>query len=211
MEQSMEAQAFWEVIGAYNDATWWASYAFIALLLATLFLSYRTKIRFAVKLALGLFHLFIGIVFFGMYGTQPIQKFFALPLFIACGVLFIFESITNPGDTPRKPSLFQILLLCLYALYPVFSFLLGHRFPLIVTYSMPCPTACLGLSVYALYPKKNKILLLLLTVWGLTGVKAIFFDAYEDIILLVCGIYGVFLLYKELQAGKLKHGGEIAK
>ncbi|AEV30528.1 hypothetical protein SpiGrapes_2771 [Sphaerochaeta pleomorpha str. Grapes] len=194
----MEAQAFWEVIGAYNSATWWASFAFLTLLLAALLISYTTKIHFAIKCALGLFHLFIGIVFFGIFGTEPIQKFFALPLFISCGILFFYEAISNHDDKPRKPNFFQIVLLSLYALYPACSYMLGHRFPHIVTYSMPCPVVCLGLSAYALYPRKNKVLLLLLTVWGLTGVKAIFFDAYEDMILLVCGIYGVLLLRKEL-------------
>lgn len=198
----MEEQAFWQVIGAYNDATGWAFFAFPALLVATLVLSYTTKLRFAVKLTLGLLYLFIGVVFFGIFGTEPIQKYFALPLFIACGFLFLYEARANHTDKPQKPNLFQSILLCLYALYPAFSYLLGHRFPQLVTYSMPCPVACLGLSIYALYPKKNKVLLMLLTIWGLTGVKAIFFNAYEDVILLVCGIYGVFLLTKELPTRK---------
>ena len=32
--------------------------------------------------------------------------------------------------------------------------------------------------------------LALLTLWGLTGIKSIFFHAYEDTILLLCGLYG---------------------
>ena len=61
----------------------------------------------------------------------------------------------------------------------------------IVTYVMPCPVVSLGIIVYAGYKVKNKSLLTLLTIWGLTGIKSIVFNAYEDIILLVCGLYGV--------------------
>lgn len=44
---------------------------------------------------------------------------------------------------------------------------------------------------------KNRVLLALLTIWGLTGINSVIFCAYEDIILLVCGIYGVYLMIKE--------------
>ncbi|MBU3849686.1 MAG: hypothetical protein IAA16_03890, partial [Candidatus Treponema excrementipullorum] len=57
----------------------------------------------------------------------------------------------------------------------------------------------LSIAVYSGYQKKNKLLLALLTVWGLTGIKSLIFNAYEDIILLVCGLYGVVLLFKEIR------------
>lgn len=41
--------------------------------------------------------------------------------------------------------------------------------------------------------------LALLTVWGLTGIKSVIFSAYEDIILLICGLYGVVLLVSEIK------------
>ena len=64
---------------------------------------------------------------------------------------------------------------------------------------MPCPVISLSIAVYAGYERKNKILLALLTVWGLTGIKSIIFHAYEDIILLVCGLYGMILLINEIE------------
>ena len=39
----------------------------------------------------------------------------------------------------------------------------------------------------------------LLTLWGLTGIKAFFFNAYEDIILLAVGIYALILLIMNLR------------
>ena len=71
-----------------------------------------------------------------------------------------------------------------------------------VTHIMPCPIVSLSIVVYAGYKRKNKLLLSLLMIWGLTGVKSIVFSAYEDIILLMCGIYAVYLLVKEIQLSK---------
>lgn len=51
-------------------------------------LSYTRIIKSAAKLALGIVNLFIGIVYFLIYGTEPIQRFFALPLYLAIGILY---------------------------------------------------------------------------------------------------------------------------
>ncbi len=98
-----------------------------------------------------------------------------------------------------KPNRIQTILLLLYLLYPIVSLLLGNSFPQMVTYIMPCPVISLSIAVYAGYKRKNKILLALLTIWGLTGIKSIIFNAYEDIILLVCGLYGVVLFINEIK------------
>jgi hypothetical protein len=66
-----------------------------------------------------------------------------------------------------------------------------------VTYLMPCPLVSLSIAAYSGYERKNILLLALLTVWGLTGIKSLLFNAYEDLILLVCGIYGVYLISAE--------------
>lgn len=68
-----------------------------------------------------------------------------------------------------------------------------------VMHIMPCPVISLSIAVYAGYHKKNKILLALLAIWGLTGIKAIFFQVYEDIILLACRLYGAALFVREIK------------
>lgn len=193
----MNAQVFWEIIGQYNQSTLVIQIVLLVLVVIALGLSYSNKIPWITKVMLGIANLYIGIVFFGYYGTMPIQKFFALPLYLLCGFLFLYESWRNRNDTLERPGLFQMILLLLYGVYPVISLLLGNHFPQMVTHIMPCPIISLSIAVYAGYKKKNKLLLLLMTIWGLTGVKALVFAAYEDIILLICGIYGVVLLIKE--------------
>lgn len=198
----MDTQVFWNVIGQYNQNTILIQIILFILTVLAVLLSYTNKIACCAKLMLGITNLFIGIVFFGCFGTQPIQKFFAFPLYLLCGFLFLYEGFRNKSDTLEKPDLFQTVLLLLYCLYPLISFLSGNRFPQMVTYIMPCPIVSLSIAVYAGYKRKNKLLLLLLTIWGLTGIKSIIFAAYEDIILFICGIYGVYLLIKEIRLQK---------
>ena len=69
---------------------------------------------------------------------------------------------------------------------------------------MPCPVISLSIAVYAGYKRKNKLLLILLTIWGLTGIKSIIFHAYEDMILLLCGFYGIMLSVNEIKRSKSK-------
>lgn len=199
----MDAQAFWDVISNYNRQTWIIQIALLVFLLIAVALSYTKKIKWAAKFSLGVINLFIGIGFFAWYGTEHIQKFFAFPLYIACGVLFLYESLHNKDDILKTPTAFQMFLLVLYLVYPFVSMLLGNSFPQMVTYIMPCPVISISMTVYSGYTRKNKLLLALLTIWGLTGIKSVIFNAYEDIILLICGLYGIMLLANEIrQSGR---------
>lgn len=87
----MNAQAFWNVIGDYNEQTKNVQIGLLIFMILAIALSYIRKVNWAAKFALGIVNLFIGIVFFAWYGTEPIQKFFALPLYLLCGILFLYE------------------------------------------------------------------------------------------------------------------------
>ena len=195
----MNADAFWAVIGTYNQHTWPLQVALLIVVALSLLLSYTQRIRWAAKCALGIVNLFIGIGFFARYGTEPIQRFFALPLYLLTGRPLLYESWRHRDDPPSRPNGLQALLLLLYLVYPLVSLLLGNTFPRMVTHIMPCPVISLSITVYAGYARKNRLLLALLTIWGLTGVKSVIFQAYEDIILLVCGIYCLILLVNEIR------------
>ena len=134
----MDASVFWSVIGAYNRQTVMLQVFLLALLSAALSVAYRHRWGRPAWLALGVAHLFIGIVFFGIYGTEPIQKYFAMPLFVLCGFLFLYEGIWHKSGVLDRPTRAQWVLLALYVLYPLISALLGNRFPTLVTHIMPC-------------------------------------------------------------------------
>ena len=195
----MSTQTFWNIIGNYNEHTIIAQIFLMILIACAAILSYSKKVNWAVKFALGIAYLFIGIVFFAYYGTEPIQKLFALPLFLICGILFLYESWHNKDDILAVPTHWQIILLLCYLIYPLFSIILGKDFPKMTTYIMPCPVISLGIVIYAGYKKRNIVLLVLLTIWGLTGIKSVIFNVYEDIILLICGLYGCALCLNEMK------------
>ncbi len=198
----MDAQTFWNVIGKYNHDTKAIQIGLLLFIALSISLSFVQRQGWMAKFALGIVNLFIGLVFFGVYGTEPIQKYFALPLYLASGAIFLYESRHSRSDTLHKPNFYQALLLFLFLFYPFASVLLGNSFPQMVTHIMPCPIISLSITVYSGYNRKNKLLLFLLTVWGLTGIKSIIFNAYEDIILLICGLYGIILLAKEIRKSR---------
>ena len=201
----MDTSIFWEIIGNYNSQTIIIQIILFVLLIFSFIISYTGKINWFLKLMLGITNIYMGIIFFGFYGTEKIQKYFALPLFIICGILFIIESIKNKNDPMKKFNKWQILFLVLYILYPIISILLGNKFPKMVTHIMPCPLISLSIIVYSAYENKNRILLIIMALWGLTGIKSFYADAYEDLILLVCGIYCIIILLKENKKYKVRH------
>jgi hypothetical protein len=190
----MDASAFWEIIGRYNLNTGVYQIVLLSLLVAGILASYLSNNKWIAKAVLGVLNLFIALFFFLQFGTEPIQKYFALPLFSACAILFFYEAVRHSEDIISRPSVAAIILMVLYAAYPLMSTLLGGRFPQLVTHIMPCPVVTISIAVYSCYKRKNLVLLLLLTIWGLTGVKALIFSAYEDIILLLAGLFGVWLI-----------------
>lgn len=199
----MEANVFWDIISQYNQNTWIFQVLLFCLFILSFVLAYTKKLYHYPKLALGILNVYIAIVFFLYYGTEPIQIYFALPLYMVIGILFFYEAFKRKNDLFQKPDTVQILLLFLVLFYPFVSLLLGNSFPAMVTYIMPCPVISLSIVIYSCYKYKNKYLLLLMAIWGLTGIKAFFFNALEDIILLICGIYCLFLFIKELQTTKI--------
>jgi len=195
----MDAAAFWRIIGEYNTATITYQIALFVILLIVATLAIKKNKGWLCKAFLGILNLFIGVVFFAKYGTEPIQLYFALPLYIGTGVLFLYDAWKNKDAECLRPNTWQWVLIGLYLLYPVVSILCGSSYPEMVTHIMPCPVITISIALYSCFAKKNRLLLILMTIWGLTGVKAIIFHAYEDLILLAAGIYGVILVIKSFR------------
>ncbi|NCC99461.1 MAG: hypothetical protein EOL95_07155 [Bacteroidia bacterium] len=205
----MNANAFWDVIGIYNQETCVIQIAFVLAIIFGLIYAYFKHKYWIPKIILSIVNLFIGITFFLIYGTEPIQYYFAAPLFILTGILFIYDAIKKPNISMNPFGVIHYILLALIISYPFISFLLGHSFPKMVVWIMPCPFISFSILIYSLYKQKNILILILLTIWGLTGVKSFFFNAYEDIILLICGFYGIALIIEEINMIKGDNQSEI--
>lgn len=81
----MDAAAFGEVIGNYNEQTAALQIGLLIFLILEVALSYTHKVNWAAKFIFGIVNLFIAVAFFAWCGTEPIQKYFALPLYLLCG------------------------------------------------------------------------------------------------------------------------------
>ena len=141
----MDAQAFWNVIGSYNQSTWIMQIALVLLIGASTIIAYKGKYIWLPKLILGITNLFIGVVFFLYYGTEPIQYFFAFPLYICVGLLLIWECYNHKDSSFHHFNIVQCILLFLVIFYPFVSIMLGHSFPQMVTNIMPCPVISISI------------------------------------------------------------------
>ena len=200
----MDGNVFWNIIAQYNQGTIKVQCILFVLIIFSFVMTLAMKYCWILKTALGIMNIYIAVAYFIAYGTEPIQRYFAFPLFFAIGVLFLYESWRNADDEASHPDSIHIVLFLLYFIYPILSLLLGNSFPRMVTYIMPCPAASISIVAYSLYGRKNRVLLLLLILWGLTGVKSLFFQAYEDIILLICGIYGITVLINDVRSKSME-------
>ena len=110
----MDTQSFWNVIEQYNQNTIIIMSILFVLIVTAVILSYTHKIVYSAKLILGIANLFIGVVFFGCYGTQLIQKIFALPLFLFAEFYFFMK----PSIIKRiyLKSLIYFKLCCFYCI-----------------------------------------------------------------------------------------------
>ena len=190
---------FWEIICRYNVETTYLqvifSFLIIGLLLISLFKQNHLIDLFLKSLFTAAFF-FVGFFFFLVIDKSFTAIIFG-PYFILIGLLFLLDLLKTKSQF-RQTTSFQLLLYVLVLLYPVISYLLGHNYPQQILYLFPCPIASFALITYCRLIKRNELLNILLILWGLTGVKAFMFDAKEDLILLMVGLYGLydFIKYK---------------
>ncbi|WP_069997177.1 DUF6064 family protein [Cellulosilyticum sp. I15G10I2] len=201
----MDASKFWKVISNYNGATYVLQIAILSTLVVSCILARKEKVVWLPKVSYGLTSIYLAFVFFLVFGTEPIQYFFAFPLYLLLGLTFIFEAVKHKDEHFEKFTLGQWILGALVAVYPLVSIVQGKTFPEMLLYIMPCPVVCIGVIIWLGYKRRNLLSLALLTIWGLTGIKAFFFDAYEDIILFAIGIYALVLFLLEIKKRNLHY------
>ncbi|MCF2140440.1 MAG: DUF6064 family protein [Candidatus Lokiarchaeota archaeon] len=147
--------------------------------------------------------LWIGIIFFFLLGKDLPAYIIQTSLFSLLGILFAIDFKWNrivfkipQGKT--KKTLYFVLLVLVFA-YPLIGYLLGgHSYPkLIILGSYPCPTTALALVLISGNSRKIdwKIFLLLL-IWAIPFpifIQIPQFGVYEDIIMLLSGLYSAGL------------------
>jgi hypothetical protein len=199
-------EQFFEVFTRYNDAVWPAQFLLYAVALAALglVLARQRHAGRAVSAVLALLWAWMAVVYHLVYFREvnPAATLFGAA-FLLAAALFAWHGVVRGKlefAWARDARSAAGLLLIAYglAIYPALAWLLGHRYPAMPTFGLPCPTTLFTLGLLTLlrppYPRSVFIVPL---AWVLVGAHAVFlFGLYEDIGLLAAGAAGAWLLFQ---------------
>lgn len=201
-------EEFWNVIGIYNTTLLWLQLVLIGLLIvgtAACYIKKSSVFQIILKIILAACFEFIGIVFFIICDKSALGHYLGAPVYISIGVMFLidiwWERIEFAFPLEGRKKGLAIFLFLLYFLYPVVSYLIGHSYPRIVLYLMPCPLVYYTIVLLSTNINKvNSFIYYLLIFWGITGLPKAIFGAYEDLILFLGGVYALILLITNYRA-----------
>jgi len=202
---SFSLDEFLSVLGSYNVDIWPLQIIAYVLILIILFVSLKpTRYSLQIILAgLTFFWLFNGIVFCFIYWAP--SHIFGYIFGVSCtvqGLLFLYSifksDITmNPQDKGYK---ITGILFVIYAIigYQIFGYYLGHIYPKFFAAGLvPCPTTIFTFGILAIINTKIPIKYVVIPfVISLGGFLAAYNGIYEDIGLIVLGIWGTILIIK---------------
>ena len=202
---SFSLEEFLVVLESYNLDIWPLQIIAYVLILLVLFISlkpakYSPKIILA---ALSFFWLFTGIVFCFIYWAP--SHIFGYIFGICCtaqGLLFfysLFRSDITIG-LPSKTIMLIGILFILYAMigYQILGYYLDHIYPKFFAVGLvPCPTSIFTFGLFVMMNTKIPIKYVAIPFMiSLGGFLAVYNGIYEDIGLIILGIWGTILIIK---------------
>lgn len=206
MELPFTTAQFFEVMSQYNRAVWPMQFGlYFSALLAVGFLVWRRSYSDrSISLILSLLWLWTGIAYHLIFFTSinPAAFVFAA-IYLAGAVVFFREGVLKKqmkfdSTAPLRHITGIILLTYSLLIYPLLSTFLGHAYPFMPTFGLPCPTTIfsVGMLCFLTRPYPRYILLAPLA-WSVIGTQAAFlFGVYQDLGLLVAGLVAVLLMLR---------------
>lgn len=198
---------FWDVVANYNEATWWAQAILFILgvvLVIVTFVHPNKRNQVFLKVYLAFCFGWLAIAFFWLNDPSPIGRYFGSPLFTLIALLFAWDLRANrirfhfPDSFSDRVSLYVGLIV--FLLYPLVSLALGHVFPSMVTFVMPCPFTVLGITLLlSSFPEADSKMMILLLLWAVAGIPKMFglFDVREDTLLVFVGLGGAWIWWRK--------------
>lgn len=194
---------FFEVFVRYNEGVWPAQIVLYALAIAALGLVFARRGQSGRLIAaiLALLWLWMGAVYHLAY-FRPINPAAGLfgGVFLLGAAAFAWEGVVRGRlrfDPRIRAQSGIALALLAYALvvYPLLARLLGHGYPAMPTFGLPCPTTIFTLGMLALLrPPYPGYVLAVPVLWTLVGVQgALLLGVYEDFGLIFAGAAGLWL------------------
>jgi hypothetical protein len=198
------AEEFFEVFARYNDTVWPAQLLFYAVGILATVLAVRRHGQSSrmITLILAALWLWMGIVYHIGFFAE-INKFaivFGLLFAVQAALLFwigvwkrklIFRARPNVGGLVGT-------LFVLYALviYPALGAFLGHRYPAVPTFGLPCPTTIFTLGLLCWTDRDIPLSVVIIPlIWsGIGFFAAVQLNVPQDIGLLVAGVISIIFL-----------------
>jgi hypothetical protein len=197
---------FFEVFARYNTQVWPAQWLLLAVGLAAvgvLFTKASSRERVA-SAAIGLLWIWVGAIYHLGYFTtiNPAAYVFGV-LSIAEGLLFVWSAGADKLHLSwMGPSKWVGGALATYslAIYPLLNVVLGHEFPAVPTFGLPCPTTILTLGLlWWLRGQFTRVLAGIPILWsGIGGSAAFSLGVPQDLGLLVAGLVSLYLLRRRV-------------
>ena len=197
-------EQFLTIFSHYNLTVFPLQIVIIALALIALGLVIKRMQRSdgIILLILAFFWFWMGIVYHLLFfsSINPLAYVFGA-LFILEGILLLYVGVIKKqvefNLTMNGYSLIGLLLIA-YALviYPVIGTFLGHGYPRLPTFGLPCPTTIFTFGIFLLADKKFSLSLLgIPLLWSIIGFfAALSLGIAEDYFLPVAGIVGTVLI-----------------
>jgi len=202
---SFSLEEFLVVLENYNVAIWPLQIIGYVLILLVLLVSLKPT-KYSAKIVssiLSFFWLFTGIVFCFIYWAP--SHIFGYIFGICCtaqGLLFLYSLIRSDitiGLQNKNNMLIGILFI-LYAMigYQILGYYLDHIYPRIFAVGLvPCPTTIFTFGLFIIINTKIPIKYVAIPfVISLGGFLAAYNGIYEDIGLIILGIWGTILIIK---------------
>jgi hypothetical protein len=120
--------------------------------------------------------------------------------FLLAAAAFAWEGVVRQRlrfdpRTDAASAIATVLLAYALVMYPLVAILLGHGYPAMPTFGLPCPTTIFTLGILALLrPPYPGYVLAVPVLWTLVGVQgALLLGVYEDFGLIFAGAAGLWL------------------
>jgi hypothetical protein len=214
---------FFQVFREYNDTVWPAQLLLVVLALAAVLFALRPLRRSGEMIATVLAILWswlalaYHLAFFA--SINPLAYVFSA-LSLAGAFVFLWEGLYRKKVQFRwTGDLRSIVGIALVGfslvIYPAWSWSVGHAYPAMPTFGLPCPTTIFTIGMLAfLLPPYPRSLFIVPILWCLIGAQAAFLlGVTEDLSLIVAGVVGLLLLIpakdlrKEHSAGSGRDAG----
>jgi hypothetical protein len=202
MTLPFSAREFFEVFARYNTAVWPVQIALVVAAMVVVVLAWRPRpgSERAIGVILGALWLWMAAVYHLIFfrTINPAATVFAV-LFLAEAAILLFQVgwkgrvrfVRRPG---MRGAVGALLVVFALAGYPALAHALGHRFPAMPTFGLPCPTVIFTLGVLAwAEPRPSWSMLAIPLAWSALGASAaVQLGVWEDLGLVAAGLVLVF-------------------